>query len=235
MSNNYSVYYHVWSCKNDPLIRFLIDEQIKTLQLCGLFDVATINVGMVGAAVGDVSSWLADTYPSINIRVRDKKGLYHENHTLNLLWEDCKRTDHRVMYMHTKGLQHYYNGNPTNVNSWRQNMEYAVCNLWQDNVVDLYQYDSVGLKWCESPFGHYQGNMWWSKSEFIKTLKDPLSLAHKAPVKWPNVTNRHSAEAWIGTQEGKRKCRGKLVANPYKTDSYFMLKPQLKNKIVSVR
>jgi len=227
----HSVYYHIWAPKNDPLIRFLIDEQLKTLQVSSLYSAADIYVGVVGAAVSDVSAWLENTYPRVNIRVRDKKGTLCEIHTLQALWEDCKKIDQNVLYIHTKGLQHYYAGNPTCVNSWRHAMEYYMINLWLDHSADLYKYDTIGMKWCQTPFPHYQGNFWWSKSEFIRTLPEPNQIGRKSPVKgYTGITHRHSAEAWIGMKEGKNKCMSQFVTNPYKTDGMFMISPELRSK-----
>ena len=49
-----SIYYHIWAPANEPLVRFLIDEQIKRLQLHSLTNQAKLNVVIVGKAAKDI-------------------------------------------------------------------------------------------------------------------------------------------------------------------------------------
>ena len=102
-----NVYYHVWAPNDDCMVRFLVDEQLKRLRLHSLSDQANINIGVVGKASREISSYITKVY-GIKSRVvmTDEHGW--ELNTLKVLYDDCVKDPNQcVMYMHTKGLSHY--------------------------------------------------------------------------------------------------------------------------------
>ena len=225
-----NVYYHIWAPYNEPLVRFLIDDQIKRLDLNSLTHQATINVCVVGSAAKEIEKYLK-VYDNIKVRkvVTQEKGW--ELHTLKVLYDDCKKNeDQYVMYMHTKGLQHYYNStrNPsycTNINTWRQFMEYVCIDSWRQCIKDLHEYDAVGMNLMRQPFVHFSGNFWWSRGSHIVKLPDPLSDMDNSPAPdRPDLSPRHQAEAWIGKAQGKFKTRLQIPGSMYSSSKFNQYK-----------
>ena len=89
---NVNTYYHIWAPHDDPLVRFLIDEQIRRMQLHSLIDQTELNVCVVGKAAKEVSKFV-EQYPQVKLRnvVTKEKGW--ELHTLKLLYDDCHKDD----------------------------------------------------------------------------------------------------------------------------------------------
>ena len=225
-----NVYYHIWAPQDDYLVRFLIDEQIKRLELNSLTNQATVHVSVVGKAAGVISNYVKKIYHA-NIRQTITKEEGWELHTLKLMHNDCiADPDQYVMYMHTKGLSHFYNS-PTNtpwasnVNTWRKFMEYVCIDEWRDCVKDLEHCDATGMNLYKEPFTHYSGNFWWSTGEHIAKLKDPFDNAHKNPAPdRPGVTQRHNAEAWVGSIPGKYKTRLQIAGSMYSSQKFSQYK-----------
>lgn len=225
-----NVYYHIWAPHDEPLVRFLIDDQIKRLELNSLTHQATVNVCVVGTAARQVEKYL-NVYNNIKVRnvVTQEKGW--ELHTLKVLYDDCRNNpDQMVMYMHTKGLQHYYNSirNPsysTNINTWRLFMEYVCIDQWRECVKDLADNDAVGMNLFKQPFVHYSGNFWWSKGSHIVKLPDPMSDLENSPApQRPDLSARHQAEAWLAKSSGKFKTRLQVPGSMYSTSKFSQYK-----------
>lgn len=87
-----------------------------------------------------------------------------------------------------------------NVNLWRKYMEYFIIDKYQTCIDILDQgFDACGtqlMKWPRTDQYHFSGNFWWAKSEYIKKLQKIDT----------SVAERHQAEKWIGSANGKFKC-----------------------------
>jgi hypothetical protein len=59
----------------------------------------------------------------------------------------------------------------------------------------------VGITRCDSPLPHYQGNFWWAKSSYLRTLGDVRDVRFKKAVS--NQGERHKAEFWLLSKPGK--------------------------------
>ena len=114
-------------------------------------------------------------------------------------------------YFHTKGVsiseqtKNYYRVNDltnlkSNVESWREYMEYFLIDLYKKNIDFLSKdNDSVGVQLVQTPKSthqHYSGNFWWTKSSYIKKLPNINSL---------RLNHRWDAEFWIGYGNGNMK------------------------------
>ena len=103
-----NVYYHIWAPLDDYMVRLLIDEQIKRLQLHSLTNQANVNIVVVGKAAQQVGNYVKKVY-GLNVRKTVTQEEGWELHTLKVLYDDCKANeDQYVMYMHTKGMRHFY-------------------------------------------------------------------------------------------------------------------------------
>ena len=135
------------------------------------------------------------------------------------------------MYMHTKGLSHFYGSVKkytmyiTNVNTWRKFMEYVCIDQWRECVKDLADNDAVGMNLFKQPFVHYSGNFWWSKGSHIVKLPDPMSDLKNSPApQRPDLSARHQAEAWLAKSSGKFKTRLQVPGSMYSTSKFSQYK-----------
>ena len=228
-----SVYYHVWAPYNDPLVYFLVDEQLKRLELHSLTNQCAVNVCVVGSAAEDIAGHInRKDYISIRKVVTEDDGW--ELHTIKVLQEDCKKNDDlNVMYMHTKGLSHYYNvdKNPVfseNVNTWRHFMEMVCIDRWRECLTTLRDFDAVGMNLMSKPFTHFSGNFWWSKASHIVKLRDPFENYQERPKNgFKSLTGRHNAEEWVCSQPGKYKSLCQVHGSMYSSGKYSQYKTML--------
>jgi hypothetical protein len=117
--------------------------------------------------------------------------------TLDLLRQRCYDSDapNLVYYLHLKGLTR---PNHPSVASWRRYMAYFAIERHKDCISALRSADICGVNWLRSPWPHFSGNFWWSRSEYVKLLAAARSLPDS---KWPE---RFKAERWIGSRPGVR-------------------------------
>jgi hypothetical protein len=125
--------------------------------------------------------------------------------TLKQIWEDSKSNDNYILYLHTKGVT---KPNHPNIEDWTNYLAYFNINKWEDRIKELEEYDCTGVNFFGNPedlklnpatwgYGkapqHYSGNFWWSKSEHIRKLPNPMT--------WPPNDNysrwRVMCEMWL--------------------------------------
>lgn len=155
----------------------------------------------------------------------------YEHPTLRQLSMLSKNDDFLCYYFHTKGIsitdEEKYNRNhartftplkavQNNAKHWRLFMEYFIMNKWRKTITYLKEYDCVGVNWFNDPFRHFSGNFWWSKSEYIRKLKDVATFPAVSATCFPSpITKwRCRAEEWLGQRpEVKVKCLSNLIAS----------------------
>ena len=110
-----------------------------------------------------------------------------EQVTIAALQEDVQRydDDDLVLYWHTKGA-----ANPSEWNTaWRRTMEHFTVTHWQEMTAALADHDIACIWWISEewhPNPHPQGNFWWARADYLKTL--PLI----------STDDRWKAELWVG-------------------------------------
>lgn len=120
-----------------------------------------------------------------------------ERATLLYMHREAKHfnEDVPILYIHTKGLTR----GGYNVDTWRMFMEHYNVTLWKQAILAMSKGKlayGVNLRddtveYFGSRFLHYSGNIWWSRSSFVKEL-DPSFIS--------DTENRWHAEFWIGTK-----------------------------------
>lgn len=204
-TNKIAIFYHVYQA-NDW--KKLYQEQINSLIVSGLYDQCDlIHIGING------DQELPFVLDKMRVQYNENKIL--EANTLQSLWEFCKENpDHRVMYLHTKGLTHTteYNCSITS-NAWRIYLEYFTIHKWKTCLGDLEFHDCVGAEWVdETKFfdseiqeftyehnPHYSGNFWWANASYISNLDiDFIYNEDKGLTRW-------KSEIWIGTKNPNYK------------------------------
>jgi hypothetical protein len=119
--------------------------------------------------------------------------------TLDMLHAFCKNNDnYYVLYLHTKGVTRPY-FKP--MDDWRDCMIYFNVEHWRDCCQKLDEgFDSVGVSTIQTPGHHYQGNFWWAKSSYIRTLQpveDMPDLTGRPSINKKEFGNRHKCEMWV--------------------------------------
>ncbi len=112
--------------------------------------------------------------------------------TIDLLHEHAKANDSFVLYIHTKGVTKDF---PC-IDDWRACMLYWMVERWRECVAKLQAgRDVVGYTRCERPLPHFQGNFWWARSSYIRTLGNVRDVRFLKSV--ANQGERHKAEFWV--------------------------------------
>jgi hypothetical protein len=127
-------------------------------------------------------------YDKIKIIDTNEDITLYETFTINKLYEDSKKEDFMVLYIHSKGLNH--NGKNQCVLDWVDYLSYfniylhSLCiKLLEDN------YDTVGVNLQFQRALHYSGNFWWSKSSYINKLEKCIYNHYNAPEFWITEKN----------------------------------------------
>jgi hypothetical protein len=134
-------------------------------------------------------------FRNINIQKMSDNLLDYELPTLNNLYYFAKNNPNfKILYIHTKGVHNKLN---LCVEDWVEYMTYFLINKWKTCINTLDNYDTVGVDLRDYPVLHYSGNFWWSTSDHIKTLPEPIDFNNIE--KYPNPINsqRHNQEFWI--------------------------------------
>jgi len=117
----------------------------------------------------------------VKIRAVSSNLSLYEVFTVNTLYEDCKREEMNVLYLHSKGVT-----KPTNANvkSWVQYMCYFLVFQHARCLELLETHDSVGVNLHADPVLHYSGNFWWATSAYISKLDPCQYTCFNSPEFW---------------------------------------------------
>jgi hypothetical protein len=153
-----------------------------------------------------------------------------EDYTHKKMQEACKKEDQIILYLHAKGITSILNNLTVpglvskyrNRYYWRMFM-YNVMTDWKECVDALQsEYDTAGIDYSELPSPHYRGNFFWSKSDHIKTLPDPMTRDWWAELKreknheWLNkVCDRFGSELWLCSKKGTRSFNSRTNNGDY--------------------
>jgi hypothetical protein len=140
----------------------------------------------------------------------NKDAAFHEYPTLSYMHHVAKNADSEcyVCYIHLKGLLRW---GDENVGDWRNFMNWATIEKWQDNIDALDQgAQAVGTNYNIAPWPHFAGNFWWAKLSYIGTLEPlhhPEDKVNRAYTQFAaHPTNPHwrfDHEAWLHSKGPK--------------------------------
>lgn len=112
--------------------------------------------------------------------------------TIDMLRAHAASNDGMILYVHTKGVSR----TGPSIDDWRACMLYWMVERWRECVDKLLKgHDVVGYTRCDRPLPHFQGNYWWARSSYIRTLGDPRKVQFIPSVS--NQGERHKAEFWL--------------------------------------
>ena len=123
----------------------------------------------------------------------------YEFPTLGRLQVKAKeRPEAAFLYIHTKGVSQPLDAHRI---AWRREMADFVINDWQTRILHLQTQVSSGPRVTPGgaggqgehvqAVGHYSGNFWWARGDYLATLPDPLEF-------FGRTNSRMAAESWIG-------------------------------------
>ena len=135
----------------------------------------------------------------------------YELETLNIILTFSKKTrDSNVLYLHTKGTLHSNDLFRTrNIEDWKNMMLFHLLNKNKQCVDLLTRYDMVGCNLHMNQHrcpNHFSGNYWWATTNHIQNLSYITRF-----------NDRHLAEWWLFTKEGKAFCMHNSNIDSYVT------------------
>ena len=191
-TNNIKIYFHL--CLIDDYVNTVHDHIIKNIFDSGLYDATEkINVCLVG----DENILVKSTLDKVHYHFLSKNIQTFEFLTIQKLWLESFDSDCNFLYLNGRGVTR----KTSEVEAWTDYLLYFNVNKWKERVEDLKEYDCSGTELLQAGAidnsysdwsTHYSGNFWWSKSEHIKKLQEPLKL---------NTSNRFLCERWIGSEK----------------------------------
>lgn len=128
--------------------------------------------------------------------------LQYEFPTINFLRNRSGFSNMDVLYLHTKGASQPINRRNGH-NNHLDNMCYNCISHYQEARQALNDgYNGAGLAYYRTPFDHFSGNIWWARSEYIRTLP-PLIYGVRNFNFYLDYPDRHDAEKWVCSQSDK--------------------------------
>jgi hypothetical protein len=166
-----------------------------------------------------IREYVSLRYPQVSILdIRDisEQNIY-EGQTLKLLHEKSKITDSYFLYCHSKGS---FNFHPLGItNNWVEILDYFIIEKWTYHINKLKDVDVTGVKDLISSDLVMSGNFWWSKSEYLKTLLDPLDTeSYFEPM---SHTYRYAFERWVMAGNPKYNYIVDTKTNHYTTNCFL--------------
>ena len=143
-----------------------------------------------------------------------------EGKTLLDIWNFCNKEDSHVLYLQNLGITyHGLNKIEIMTTKYRRWVMDGVVGNWKEYVSYLKEFDVVADNFKEENKDykeHFAANMWWSKSEYIKTLESPQNI----------IGDRRGHEVWPCTGiSGKFKnIRTNYDIEPHRAYKYKQLK-----------
>lgn len=215
-TNKISIFYHLYIPDPSASWIWFVDEQINLLKKTGLTENATVNMCITLPLLlfGKIKNkdfcysdlvidYITKNYSFVNIvNLRDvnDENLY-EGQTLKCLYDYSMNNNGYVFYFHSKditGGTFKSTGILDEGKKWRQHMNYWCIERWEDCVKKLNEgYDCVGSNYYKF-FYPFSGNFWWSTTDHIRRLDDPLDIQ-----KYYDMHDhyRYAFELWIGSKK----------------------------------
>jgi hypothetical protein len=110
------------------------------------------------------------SHPKVTIQYSNPYSYQLE--TINLIRSIAENNDVEVLYLYTNTMK---------TKDWLNMTLYFLLQKAEECIRQLNDHDTVG---CNFEKTHYQGNCWWSKSSYLKTLSYLPMIHKKDAVDW---------------------------------------------------
>ena len=147
-----------------------------------------------------------------------------EGKTLLDIWNFCNNEDSYVLYLQNLGITYHGLNKLENMTAkYRRWVMDGVVGNWKEYVSYLKEFDIVADNFKEEDKDykkHFAANMWWSKSEYIKTLESPQKI----------IGDRRGHEVWpcTGTSVNFKNMRTNNEIEPHTAYKYKQLTGHIK-------
>ena len=165
------IYYHIYAIDG---VESIIDEQLQLIN--NFFDFTYIlNIGISIANENQSTSNIIEKFNKPNFKIREVRAFGNEFTTIDLIEKDKQKFGNSdyILYLHTKGASKLNNPNYSNINSWRNLMNYFNIEKAKDvfKLFEKTEYNTYGALLCDiNNCTFYSGNFWWMKSEYAKSI-----------------------------------------------------------------
>jgi hypothetical protein len=175
--NIYGVYFI--SCINNYLD--VVKEQLNLLKKEGLYNVTNQLLLFICQYDEEKCIDLVTFIKEIDIDnkciwITTNENLY-EKFAINNYKKYITDEDYLLYYFHTKGVSR----TDEIFHNRRKILNFYTITNCELNIELLKEYDTVGCSLCMYPKKHYSGNFWWSKSEYLKKLSEPINNHYLSP------------------------------------------------------
>jgi len=199
------VFFHV-ACMHNW--KSVFEEEMQHLHRNG-FD--RVNLTLLGS--DEDRNWVDSVSRELNM---DVKVIFQEQELTNferpamLAIEDfARRYEGFVLYLHSKGVS---NPNDLIKVKWRRLMLRELIDNWESCMLQLPNYDVIGVNWREMPpVSHFCGNFWYASTQYLRTLADFRQYYENPRYQiWDNISSKRlGCEFWISSG---RQVRPKVLS-----------------------
>ena len=195
MSHLINIVYYAWinTARNWKVI---INGQLNDIKVSGIFDVCKLyiiisneNEDVLNEAVSLINESLKD----ININkynIQKKTDNHYEYYGIKKLYDLAKtEPDKFFIYLHTKGMFHWYNNNTSIRSNHEVYLTQNTIYVWRE-VLKVFESNSkisrIGLFPSENNWIWF--NFFWAKGSYLSSCENPII-----------TTNRYYYESWLAS------------------------------------
>lgn len=196
------VFYHV-ACMGNW--KEVFDEQVQQLKQNGFYKIDLTVLGTENdlTALQDIC---ARYKVKTNIIFHAEDLTYFEKPAILAIEEYARKNEHGyILYLHSKGVSNPEDGTKV---KWRRLMMKELVQNWEYCMLQLPNYDAIGVNWREMyPTSHFCGNFWYASVKYLRKLAD-FNYYYEHPLYqiWDAFqSKRLGCEFWISS--GREKPR----------------------------
>jgi hypothetical protein len=118
---------------------------------------------------------------------------------LQAIQDHAKKYNGYVLYLHSKGVSNPADESKT---KWRRLMMKELVENWENCMMQLLNYDVIGVNWRDMPpISHFCGNFWYASTAYLRKLADFKNYYEKPLYKiWDHINDKRlGCEFWIGS------------------------------------
>ncbi len=201
LRDNLKVFYHL-ACMGNWMD--IYQEQITHLKSNGFQKISLTILGNK-KDIFIANDLLKELDFQYNVLFTAPELTHFEKPALMAIENYAKQNNGYVLYLHSKGVSAPSNDIKT---KWRRLMMRELVENWERCVMQLLNYDVIGVNWRDmDDASHYSGNFWFASTSYIRQLEDFNHYYENPRYKiWDAVNDKRlGCEFWIGS--GSKKPR----------------------------
>ncbi|WP_315817962.1 hypothetical protein [Paraflavitalea speifideaquila] len=135
----------------------------------------------------------------IHILFSDPELAHFEKPAIGAIEKYANENEGYVLYLHSKGVSNPGDHTKT---KWRRLMMRELVQEWEYCVLQLPNFDIIGVNWRDMPpVSHFCGNFWYASTRYLRTLADFKQYYQYPRFKiWDAINHKRlGCEFWIGS------------------------------------